>query len=177
MSDFVSKDPILCGLVELFGSKVEVLETLRDERELRVAASDLLEVVQTLRDKADLDFNFLTDLTAVDYLGKRDVRFEMVYHFYSLTHNQRLRVLCAVSEEKAEVPSLTELYKAADWYEREVFDMYGLRFSDHPDLRRILLYPSFKGHPLRKDYETTKRQPLMEMKNPSELSRDSGERS
>jgi NADH-quinone oxidoreductase subunit C len=175
MSDFISKNPLLRTLTEHFDSVVEPIETLRDETEIRVEASNLIDVVRFLRDDASLAFDMLTDLTIVDYLGKRDVRFELVCHFYSLGQNHRLRLVCAVSEEKAELPTLSGLYLAADWFEREAFDMYGIRFSDHPDLRRILLYDSFKGHPLRKDYAVKASHPLIELKDPSELSRFHGE--
>lgn len=109
----------------------------------------------------DEGFEYLMDYTAVDYLGRREVRFELVAHFYSLTGNRRLRVCVPIREEQAEAPSLTSLYKAADWYEREIWDLYGIRFAGHPDLRRLLLYDQFKGHPLRKDYKMKARQPLI----------------
>ncbi len=111
--------------------------------------------------KEDEGFEYLLDLTAVDYLGLRPVRFEVVAHFYSLSGNRRLRVCVPLQEERAELPTLTGLWKAADWYEREIWDLYGIRFAGHPDLRRLLLYDEFKGHPLRKDYKMKARQPLI----------------
>jgi NADH-quinone oxidoreductase subunit C len=114
-----------------------------------------------LRDDAELAFNFLIDITAVDYHNKKDDRFEVVYHFYSLKHNHRLRVKVPVSMEDCIANSITSLWKTANWYEREIWDMYGIKFRDHPNLRRILLYEEFKGHPLRKDYPINKRQPLI----------------
>jgi len=107
------------------------------------------------------------DLSAVDYLGQ-EPRFELVAHLYSLTHNHRLRVKTRVPETDPAVSSLTGLWKAANWLEREVWDMFGIRFSGHPDLRRILLYEGFVGHPLRKDYPVNRRQPLVPERDPIE---------
>src|SRR5206468_1510138 len=105
------------------------------------------------------------DETAVDYLGQTP-RFEVVCHLVSLTHGRRLRVKIQVPEEDPVVPSLVPLWKSANWMEREVWDMYGIRFSGHPDLRRILMYEEFVGHPLRKDYPVNKRQPLVPERDP-----------
>ena len=88
-------------------------------------------------------------------------RFTVVYHFFSLEHKHRLRLVVPVAEADAEVDSLVSLWPAADWLEREVWDMYGIRFRGHPDLKRILMYEEFEGHPLRKDYPVNKRQPLI----------------
>jgi NADH-quinone oxidoreductase subunit C len=89
------------------------------------------------------------------------VRFVVVYHFYSLRHKHRLRLMVPVEEAEAEVDSLISLWPGANWLEREVWDMFGIRFRGHPDLRRILMYEEFEGHPLRKDYPVNKRQPLI----------------
>ena len=124
----------------------------------------VVEVARLLRDDPALEFEMLTDLTAVDYLGE-DPRFEVVYHFYSVARNHRVRVKARVPEEAPELPSLVDLYASADWMEREVFDMYGVRFSGHPRLERILLYDGFEGYPLRKDYAKEKRQPLVGPQN------------
>ncbi len=88
-------------------------------------------------------------------------RFEVVYHFFSLPLKHRLRVKVPVEESDCEVDSLTSLWAGADWFEREVWDMFGIRFRGHPDLKRILMYAEFQGHPLRKDYPVNKRQPLI----------------
>ena len=90
-----------------------------------------------------------------------DYRFEVVYHFYSATHNHRLRLKVPLTLADPVVDSLAELWASANWYEREVWDMFGIRFTGHPNLRRILLYEEFQGHPLRKDYPARKRQPLI----------------
>jgi NADH-quinone oxidoreductase subunit C len=134
----------------------------------------VVDVMRTLRDDPELRFNFLMDLTGVDYLG-REPRFEVVYHLASIDDNprgnapsglrHRLRVKIGVPEEGCEAPSVTEVWLAANWMEREVWDMYGIRFTGHPDLRRILLYEQFQGHPLRKDYPKERRQPLVGPRN------------
>ena len=134
----------------------------------------ILEVTRSLRDLEGLPFNFLIDLTAVDYLG-REPRFEVVYHLASIDvepHGTepspvraRLRVKAAVPEEPCEIDSVVEIWPAANWMEREAYDLYGIRFKGHPDLRRILLYEEFEGHPLRKDYPKERRQPLVGPRN------------
>jgi NADH-quinone oxidoreductase subunit C len=131
-----------------------------------VAADALLDVLGFLRGDPVLDFDMLMDLTAVDHHGRTDparaaTRFEVVYHLYSIARNHRLRVKTAVAEDACEVDSAVAIWPASNWLEREVFDLYGIRFRNHPDLRRILLYEEFEGHPLRKDYPKTKRQPLV----------------
>jgi NADH-quinone oxidoreductase subunit C len=113
-----------------------------------------------LRDDPELAFDMLTDLTCVDYLGQ-EPRFEMVYHLYSVAKNHRLRVKARVAEPSCEIDTLVPLWPSANWMEREVWDLYGVRFTGHPDLRRILLYEEFQGHPLRKDYAKERRQPLV----------------
>ena len=94
-----------------------------------------------------------------------DARFAVLYHFYSTTHKHRLRLVVPVEEAALEVDSLTSLWAGANWLEREVWDMFGVSFRGHPDLRRILMYEEFDGHPLRKDYPVNKRQPLIGPKN------------
>ena len=133
----------------------------RGDQTITVQKNVLVDLFKFLRDNPALDFNFLMDLTAVDYLNRKDNRFEVVYHFYSLKHNDRLRVKVPVSEDDSTIDSVSSLWKTANWYEREVWDLYGIKFNDHPDMRRILLYEEFKGHPLRKDYPINKRQPLI----------------
>jgi NADH-quinone oxidoreductase subunit C len=125
----------------------------------------LLDGLRTLRDDPETRFEQLSDMTAVDYLG-RTPRFEVVYQLTSLTHRHRLRVKVAVDEADAVVPSVVPVWKSAGWAEREVFDLLGVRFAGHPDLRRILMYPGFEGHPLRKDYPLMQRQPLVPERDP-----------
>ena len=130
-----------------------------------VVRERLLEVLGFLREDPALAFDMLMDLTAVDHAQRRDgdrsPRFEVVYHLYSTAHNHRVRVKVGVDLGDCEVASSVAIWPAANWMEREVYDLYGIRFSDHPDLRRILLYEEFEGHPLRKDYPKSRRQPLV----------------
>ncbi|HET7342950.1 MAG TPA: NADH-quinone oxidoreductase subunit C [Methylomirabilota bacterium] len=125
----------------------------------------LVDALRFCRDDAALDFDVLMDLTAVDYLkypGREDgPRFEVVYHLHSLGHNHRLRLKTRVDEDDAQAPTAVELWPIANWFEREVWDMFGIRFAGHPDPRRLLLYEEFVGHPLRKDYPINRRQPLI----------------
>lgn len=124
-----------------------------------VLASRLTEIATFLRDDEATAFEMLSDVTAVDYLGVKEPRFEVVYHLYSLSKNHRLRLKVEAEEEDPTVPSVIHVWKTAVWEEREVFDLYGIKFDGHPDLRRVLLYPEFQGHPLRKDYPLEGRQP------------------
>lgn len=146
-------------LVEKFPDAVLSSHAQHGDETATVLASRLLEILSFLRDDEVTAFEMLTDLTCVDYLGVREVRFEVVYHLYSLSKNHRLRVKVEVDEEDARVPSVIGLWKSANWMEREAWDLYGVRFEGHPDLRRVLLYPEFEGHPLRKDYPMELRQP------------------
>jgi NADH-quinone oxidoreductase subunit C len=124
----------------------------------------ILDVARLLKEDSELQFNFLMDITAVDYLG-RHPRFEIVYHFLSLPFSRRLRIKLQSDDLYPTVKSLTPLWKTANWLERECFDLYGIRFEGHPNLTRIMLYEGFEGHPLRKDYPKTKRQPLIGPQN------------
>lgn len=107
-----------------------------------------------------LGFDMLMDLTAADYLP-REPRYELVCHLYSTRHNYRLRLKCPVEGKDPAIASLTPVWAGANWYEREAWDMYGINFEGHPDLRRLLMYDGFEGHPLRKDYPLKKRQPRL----------------
>ncbi len=156
--------PILRRLLEALPDAVEDTHAQCGDATARVKRERLLEVMRLLRDAEDLYFEMLSDATAVDYLGETP-RFEVVYHLYSLRHNRRLRIKVRVPEEDCQVASLCELWPAANWFEREIWDLYGIRFKGHPDLRRILLYEEFEGYPLRKDYPKEKRQPLIGPRN------------
>jgi NADH-quinone oxidoreductase subunit C len=154
---------ILDELRERFGSSIVETHDQHGEDTAVVAREALVAVLRHCRNVAG--FDMLTDLTAVDYLkypGREDgPRFEVVYHLYALGHNRRLRVKVRVEEDDAVVPTAVPLWPIADWLEREVWDMFGVRFDGHPDLRRLLLYEEFVGHPLRKDYPINRRQPLI----------------
>ena len=144
-----------------FTSIVIDSHNFRGDQTLTVKKGSELKLFTFLRDDPELDFNFLMDLTAVDYMDRKDERFEMVYHLFSLKHNGRLRIKIPVSEDNCTIDSICSIWKTANWYEREVWDLYGIKFNNHPDMRRILLYEEFEGHPLRKDYPIKKRQPLI----------------
>ena len=123
------------------------------ELTLMVAPSALPALVRFLKTDPTCRFSSLVDITAVDHPERR-ARFDMVYHFLSMYRNQRIRLKAAVREDEM-VPSITEAHPSANWFEREVFDMFGILFSGHPDLRRLLTDYGFRGHPLRKDFPTT----------------------
>ncbi|MDH5454176.1 MAG: NADH-quinone oxidoreductase subunit C, partial [Paracoccaceae bacterium] len=118
-----------------------------------VTLAGLVDFVEFLRADRNCRFSTLVDITAVDY-PERAQRFDVVYHFLSMYQNQRIRLRVAASEEDM-VPSIIDVHPTANWFEREVFDMFGILFSGHPDLRRILTDYGFRGHPLRKDFPTT----------------------
>ncbi len=120
---------------------------------IEARASHIAKLLTFLRADAACQFAILVDITAVDW-PERAMRFDVVYNLLSLTHNQRIRIKAACDESEP-VPSVTSVYSAAAWYEREVWDMYGIMFSDHPDLRRLLTDYGFEGHPLRKDFPLT----------------------
>ncbi|MCI0411975.1 NADH-quinone oxidoreductase subunit C [bacterium] len=125
-----------------------------------VRRDGLLEVMRTLKD--EFKFEMLMDVTVVDFLGQQP-RFEVVYHLNSLTHNARLRVKVPLQEGE-QVDSVAPLWQIANWLEREAWDMFGVKFINHPDLRRLLMYDEFVGHPLKKDYPINKRQPIVKPK-------------
>jgi NADH-quinone oxidoreductase subunit C len=148
----------------LLGDAVLSTDDFRGDDTLVVRADQLLRAMQTLREDAELQMDFLVDLTAVDYLG-RDFRFEVVYHLRSMSTGARLRIKVPLAEpsdgSNPAIESVCGLWAGANWFEREVWDLYGIKFNNHPDLRRILMYEEFVGHPLRKDYPKEKRQPLI----------------
>jgi NADH-quinone oxidoreductase subunit C len=135
------------------GDDILSAEVVRGELVVVVGAQTVATFAQWLKSDPNCRFTTLIDITAVDY-PEREQRFEMVYHFLSMPLNQRIRVKAGVREGEF-VPSITASHPVADWFERETFDLYGVMFSGHPDLRRILTDYGFRGHPLRKDFPTT----------------------
>jgi NADH-quinone oxidoreductase subunit C len=135
------------------GASVTAFAVAHRELTVTVQASEIVSVLRFLRDDPGCQFVCLIDITAVDW-PSRDRRFEVVYHLLSPTHNGRIRVKIAIDETTA-VPSVIEVFPGADWYERETYDLYGVVFTGHPDLRRILTDYGFDGHPLRKDFPLT----------------------
>ena len=157
----MSQEKIIKHIKKNYVSAVTDSHEFRGDQTITLKKNCDIEFFKFLRDDPELSFDFLMDITGVDYLDKKDDRFEVVYHFYSLKYNHRLRVKIPISAEDCHAESVTPLWKTANWYEREIWDMYGIKFRNHPNLRRILLYEEFKGHPLRKDYPINKRQPLI----------------
>ena len=181
---------------ERFPRDVITTHHFRGQETVLIRREGLLSAAQCLRDDPALRFDFLMDLSCVDYLkfgtsqssaptlttpsplpyymepklvsetwergvSNDEYRFEVVYHFYSSPHNHRLRVKVPLTAADPTVDSLTGLWPSANWFEREAWDMFGIRFTGHPNLKRILMYEEFKGYPLRKDYPIRKRQPLI----------------
>ena len=124
-----------------------------DQLTVTVQAEKIVEIVKYLRDEPSLRFVNITDVTAVDYPG-REKRFDVIYHFLSPTLNTRIR-LRAEADETTQVPSIIDVFPGADWFERETYDLYGVIFTGHPDMRRLLTDYGFEGHPLRKDFPLT----------------------
>lgn len=152
----------LAALQERFGDQILETHCFRGDATAIVAKEAIMAVLEFLRTDSRLDYCMLTDETAVDYLNypqARRARFEVVYHLYSLSKNCRVRIKVPVSASDV-LPSATRLWKTADWLEREIWDMFGLRFEGHPNLKRILTHHEFVGHALRKDYPVKRRQPL-----------------
>jgi NADH-quinone oxidoreductase subunit C len=144
----------------------DVLETLLPQGDATaiIRPESLIKVFEFLKTDPRLLFDILVDITAIDYL-EREPRFSVVYHLLSLPFNRRLRLKVPVDAGEPVLESLTLLWGSANWLEREVWDMFGIQFSGHPDLKRILMYDGFEGHPLRKDYPYRKRQPRIGPKN------------
>lgn len=137
-------------LKEKFASSVIDVVEFRGEVTITVKKDDILAVLSFL--KESLQFNLLTDVTAVDYLGKNEDRFMLVYQLFSVDNKDRLRIKAPLAEADGHIQSATQVWGTANWLEREVFDLFGIVFDNHPDLRRILMTPDWVGHPLRKDY-------------------------
>jgi len=143
-----SDDPVAAALKEEFGDAIESARTFAGDLTFQVKREAIAEVCASL--KARHRFTYLVDICGADY-PKREPRFDVVYHAYSFEANRRVR-LKVVTDEATPVPSVSAVWRAANWPEREAYDMYGMRFSDHPDMTRILLWEGFNGYPLRKDF-------------------------
>jgi len=149
----VPQQAMLDHLRQLLGSALIDGRVTKDQIVIKVPVATVADTLASLRDDNYAAFNQLSDLTAVDYPERPD-RFEMVYQLLSMKNNMRMRVLAAVGEGQA-VPSMTSVYSAANWAEREAWDMFGIFFAGHPDLRRLLTDYGFERHPLRKDFPLT----------------------
>lgn len=143
-----------------FGAKILETSDFRGDETVVVSKGDWVAVATFLRDDAELAMNQVVDLTAVDYPDRESGRFDVILSVRSLAKKHRLRVKTRIADGET-VPTLIEVWEGVNWPEREVFDMFGISFEGHPDMRRLLMYPEFQGHPLRKDYPISKTQPLM----------------
>ena len=137
-------------LKEKFPASILEVKTFRDEINVTIRRQDILEICQFLYSDPNLQYRMLIDLCGVDFFPEKP-RFEVVYLLYSMKHNQRLRLKAKVGETES-IVSVEAIWKAANWLEREVYDLFGIPFNNHPDLRRILLWDGYEGHPLRKDF-------------------------
>lgn len=156
------KEELKKRIKEALGPMIISMDEFQGDVSIEVAKERIIKVLEMLKTHSSLEFNFLSDLLGIDNLefekkAKEDEpfqepRFEMVYLLLSLKSNERLQVRVKVAEDDLEVPSATVLWRAATWPEREIFDMYGIRFKGHHGLRRLLMWDEFPGHPLRKDY-------------------------
>lgn len=137
-------------LREKFAASVLDVKEFRGEVTVVVKREDIVEICKFL--KSSLAYNLCTDVTAVDYLGKQDPRFMVVYNLYSIPNKDRLRVKAPVPEADCTIDTVSGIWSSANWLEREVYDLMGVTFTNHPDLRRIMMTDDWVGHPLRKDY-------------------------
>jgi NADH-quinone oxidoreductase subunit C len=137
-------------LKEKFPVSISDVKIFRDEVNITVQKKDIFEICKLLHSDPDLQYHMLTDLCGVD-LFPENPRFEVVYHLNSIKNNQRLRLKAKVGEKES-ISSVESIWKVANWYEREAYDLFGIPFENHPDLRRIMLWDGYEGHPLRKDF-------------------------
>ena len=140
---------LLESLSESFGPKIQSKTEFRGETTYTIAASDLREIAKFCRDK--LSFDYFLDITSIDNFGE-EPRFEIVYHLYSTPHAVHLRLKLKVSEDVGAVDAVSDIWPTANWHERETYDLFGVIFDNHPDLRRILLPDDWQGYALRKDF-------------------------
>ena len=145
-----SAHPLVKKLRDTFAGAISEATEFLGQLSIRIERSRIVEVCDALKRDAETPFNYLSDLTCVHYPDQREAPFEVVYNLYSIPSNERVRLKVSVNGEGVE--SVTSVWPAADWLEREVYDLFGVTFLNHPDLRRILLPPDWEGHPLRKDY-------------------------
>ena len=137
------------SLGKSFGEKIQHQSEFRDETTFTIAASDLREIAKFCCDK--LSFDYLLDITSIDNFGE-EPRFEIVYHLYSMPRAVHLRLKLKVSEDVGAVDTVSDIWPTANWHEREIYDMMGIKFNGHPDLRRILMWNGYPYFPLRKDF-------------------------
>jgi len=153
---------VISKLKEKFTDRIKEIASDFGDDTVTIDRDFLAELVQFLKQKP-YEYTMLLDITCVDYLG-REPRFEMVYHLLSLSAKHRLRIKVPLSETNLSIESMNSIWKNANWLEREVYDMFGVRFYGHPDLRRLFMYDGFEGFPLRKDYPLRKSQPRIKLR-------------
>jgi NADH-quinone oxidoreductase subunit C len=149
LSEELQENPLAQAIVERFGDAIESGAIQHEQTILYVKAESIVEVCTFLRDEHS--FNRVSSVTALDWYPQ-EPRFEVVYLIHSVKNNERLRLKVRLGGEKPEVASVTVVWPGANWYEREVFDLFGVTFTGHPDLRRIMMPEGWEGHPLRKDF-------------------------
>jgi NADH-quinone oxidoreductase subunit C len=137
---------------EKFPEDVLDIKEFRGQVSVVLKKERIVEIGRYIHDDPELSLDYLIDVCGVDYMGKKEKRFEVVYHLYSMKHRHMVRLKAEVGEGDAEIDSVTPVWTGANWHEREAFDMYGIIFNGHPDLRRVLLPEDWEGYPLRKDY-------------------------
>ena len=147
----ISGDSLIDRIKEHFGDAITEAVATLSQQILRVKPESYVELCRFLHDDDEADFKMCTDLTAIHWPDRKSEEFDVVLFLYSLTHNRRLRVKISLADG-ADSPSVTTIWAGANWMEREIYDMFGIKFEGHPDLRRILLPPDWPGHPLRKEY-------------------------
>lgn len=137
-----------------YADKLAEIYTFRGDLNVVLKPADIPEICRYLKTDLDLKFNFLSCITACDYLGRREVRFEVIYLLFSIPNRHRI-ILKTRLNENEEIPTLTSLWSTANWHEREIYDMFGIKFTGHPNLKRILMDDDWVGHPQRKDFPLT----------------------
>lgn len=137
---------------EKFPEEVLEIKEFRGQVAVRLKKARIFEICRFLHDEPELFFDYLADLCGVDCLGKKEKRFEVVYHLYSIKHRRGIRLKAEVAEDDPSIDSVVPIWAGVNWHERECFDMFGIVFKGHPDHRRILMPEDWEGHPLRKDY-------------------------
>jgi NADH-quinone oxidoreductase subunit C len=139
-------------LKERFPEEVVDIKEFRGQVSVTMKKGRIFEICKYLHDEPELSFDYLADLCGADYLGKKEKRFEVVYHLYSIKHRRGIRLKAEVGEDDLTIDSVVPIWAGVNWHERECYDMYGIVFKGHPDHRRILMPEDWEGHPLRKDY-------------------------
>ncbi len=140
------------ALTARFANNIEEIIESLGEITVILKREGLVELMTFLRDEPSLDFNYLSDVSGLDLGEFVTPRFAVVYHLFSIKHGHRLRLKVFLNEDDAQIPTICEVWKSANWLEREIFDLFGIDFIDHPDLRRILMPADYEGYPLRKDF-------------------------